>query len=87
VPKASPAAKAECFHCKEIGHSKRNCELYLASKKNKGSKGTSTLGTLNVYVTDIFLADSYTNSWVFDTRSVAHICNSMQGMIRSISVE
>jgi hypothetical protein len=87
APKASPAAKAECFHCKEIGHSKRNCELYLASMKSKGSKGTSTLGTLNVYVTNIFLADSYTNSWVFDTGSVAHICNSMQGMIRSICVE
>jgi hypothetical protein len=55
--------------------------------KSKGSKGTSTLGTLNVYVTVIFLADSYINSWVFDTGSVAHICNSMQEMIRSRSVE
>jgi hypothetical protein len=55
--------------------------------KSKGSKGTSTLGTLNVYVTNIFLADSYINSWIFDTGSVAHICNSMQGMIRSRSVE
>jgi hypothetical protein len=87
APEFSPAAKAECFHCKEIGHWKRNCELYLPSMKSKGSKGTSTLGTLNVYVTNIFLADSYTNSWVFDTGSVAHICNSMQGMIRSRSVE
>jgi hypothetical protein len=87
APKASPATKAECFHCKEIDHWKRNCKLYLASMKSKGSKGTSTLGTLNAYVTDIFLADSYNNSWVFDTGSVAHICNSMQGMIRSRSVE
>jgi hypothetical protein len=55
--------------------------------KSKGSKGTSTLCTLNVYVTGIFLADSYINSWVFDTGLVAHICNSMQGMIRSTSVE
>jgi hypothetical protein len=88
TPKASPAANAECFHCKEIGHWKRNCKLYLASLKNKGSKGTSTLGTLHVYVTDhIFLADTVINSWVFDTRLVAHICNSIQGMIRSRSVE
>jgi hypothetical protein len=41
APKASLAANAECFHCKEIGHWKRNCKLYLASLKNKGRKGTS----------------------------------------------
>jgi hypothetical protein len=88
APKASPAANVECFHCKEIGHWKRNCKLYLASLKNKGSKGTSTSGTLHVYVTNhIFLVDTVINSWVFDTGSVAHICNSIQGMIKSRSVE
>jgi hypothetical protein len=88
APKASPAANAECFHRKEIGHWKRNCKLYLASLKNKGSKGTSTSGALHVYVTDhIFLADTVINSRVFDTGSVAHICNLTQGMIRSRSVE
>jgi hypothetical protein len=51
-------------------------------------KGTSTSGTLHVYVTDhIFLADTIINSWVFDTGSVAHICISTQGMIRSRSIE
>jgi hypothetical protein len=79
-----PMPNQECFHCKEIGHWKRNCKLYLASLKNKGSKGTSTSGTLHVYNTNhIFLADTIINSWVFDTRSVALICNSIQGMIRS----
>jgi hypothetical protein len=88
APKASPTVNTECFHCKKIGHWKRNCKLYLAFLKNKGSKGTSTSGTLHVYVTNrIFLADTVINSWVFDTRSVAHICNSIQGMIRSRSVE
>ena len=47
---------------------------------------SSTSGTL-VHITEIFLADSYVNSWVFDTGSVAHICNSMQGMTKSRSVE
>jgi len=56
-------------------------------KKDGGSKGTPAAHTLVVYVTDIFLANSYINSWVFDTRSVAHICNTMHGMIRSRSVE
>jgi hypothetical protein len=38
APKASPATNAECFHCKQIGHWKRNCKLYVASLKNKESK-------------------------------------------------
>jgi len=56
-------------------------------KKDGGGKGTSAAHTLVVYVIDIFLANSYNNSWVFDTGSVAHICNTMQGMIRCRSVE
>ena len=56
--------------------------------KNGGSKSTSTSGTLVINVIDnIFLADTIINSWVFDTGSVAHICNSMQGLIKSRSVE
>jgi len=52
--------------------------VYLASlNKDNGGKGTPVACTLVVYVTDIFLANSYINSWVFDTRSVAHICNTM----------
>ena len=81
--KSGPAADNECFHCHQLGHWKRNCKLYLAKLKNH----SSTSGKLVVYITEIFLADSYVNSWVFDTRSVAHISNSMQGMTKSRSVE
>src|SRR6185503_8233287 len=85
TPKAkpTPAADKECYHCHQLGHWKRNCKLYLASLKNC----SSTLGTLVVHITEIFLADSYVNYWVFDTGSVAHICNSMQGLTKSRSVE
>jgi hypothetical protein len=86
APKARPSADEECFHCKGKGYWKRNCKLYLESLKKDGGKGTTVAHTLIVYITDIFLANSYTNSWVFDTRLVAHICNMMQGMIRSRSV-
>jgi hypothetical protein len=60
--------------------------VYLASLKNRGSKSTSKSGTLTIYVMDILIADSFVNSWVFDTGSVAHICNLMQGLTRSRSV-
>jgi len=56
-------------------------------KKDGGGKGTSAAHTLVVYVADIFLANSYINSLVFDTGTVAHICNMIQGMIRCRSVE
>ena len=38
---------------------------------------------LVAYVIDIYLADIPSSSWVFDTGSVVHICNSMQGMVRT----
>ena len=48
---------------------------------------SSTSGMLVVHITEIFHTDSYVNFWVFDTGSVAHISNSMQGMTKSRSVE
>jgi len=38
------------------------CKVYLASLKDGGSKGTLVAHTLVVYVTNIFLANSYINS-------------------------
>ena len=66
-----------CFYCKERGHWKRNCAKYLADKKNSSSgKG---IKVIQVNVIDVLLAEN-SKSWVFDTRSVAHICNTIQGL-------
>ena len=80
TPKAKPgpAADKEYFHCHQPGHWKRNYKMYQATQKNR----SSTSGTLVVHITEIFLADSYVNSWVFDIGSVAHICNSIQGLTK-----
>jgi hypothetical protein len=59
----------------------------LASIKDCGDKGTSGTSTLVIHITEIFLADSYSNCWVFNTGSVAHICNSMRGKVRSRNVK
>ena len=37
-------------------------------------------------VIDIYLADAPNSSWVYDTGSMIHICNSLQGMVRTRSV-
>jgi hypothetical protein len=60
---------------------------YLASIKDHDGKGIVVAGTLAIHITIFFLVDSYINYWLFHTESVAHICNSMQGMIRSRTVK
>ena len=77
--KSGPTQENECFYCKEPGHWKRNCKKYLADLKKNGGTKPSTSG---INVIDVFIADSSVNSWVFDTGSVAHICNSMQSLTR-----
>src|SRR3954462_6624451 len=79
APKPGPDAETICFYCKENGHSKRNCNKWLTSK-GKSSGSTTSTDTLVVYVIDIYLADISNSSWVYDTGSVVHICNSVQGL-------
>ena len=52
----------------------------MANKKD-GSKTSGPGITINVI--EINLATSNVGIWVFDTGSVAHICNTMQGLTRS----
>ncbi|KAK1667602.1 hypothetical protein QYE76_055761 [Lolium multiflorum] len=75
-PKGGPKPDTDCYYCNGKGHWKRNCPKYLADLKSglvKKKKGIS-----DIHVIDVYLTSSRTSTWVFDTGSVAHICNSKQ---------
>ncbi|KAK1696352.1 hypothetical protein QYE76_013049 [Lolium multiflorum] len=76
-PKTGPKPDAECYYCKEKGHWKRNCSKYLADLKS-GLVKKKKEGIYDIHVIDVYLTGSRTSTWVFDTGSVAHICNSKQ---------
>ena len=65
----------ECFYCKGTGHWKRNCPKYLADKKDDKVKGI-----FDIHFIDVYLTNARSSAWVFDTGSVAHICNLKQGL-------
>ncbi|KAK1603576.1 hypothetical protein QYE76_007631 [Lolium multiflorum] len=71
-----PKPDVECYYCKEKGHWKRNCSKYLADLKS-GLVKKKKKGISDIHVIDVYLIGSRT-AWVFDTGSVAHICNSKQ---------
>ena len=72
-PKSGPKPETECFYCKGTGHWKRNCPKYLADKKDGKVKGI-----FDIHVIDVYLTNARSSAWVFDTGSVAHICNLKQ---------
>ncbi|GJU46520.1 retrotransposon protein, putative, ty1-copia subclass [Tanacetum coccineum] len=74
--KEHPAKDDTCHHCKEVGHWKRNCHVYLAEllkkKKQVGSASSSGIFTIELF--------SFPNkSWVYDTGCGTHICITKQG--------
>ncbi|KAK1662819.1 hypothetical protein QYE76_050978, partial [Lolium multiflorum] len=76
-PKNGPKPDAECYYCKEKGHWKRNCSKYLADLKS-GLVKKKKEGIFDIHVIDVHFTGSRSSTWVFDTGSVAHICNSKQ---------
>ena len=74
-PKARPKPETKCFYFKGTGHWKRNCPKYLVDKKDGKVKGI-----FYIHVIDVYLTNAHSSAWVFDTGSVAHICNSKQGL-------
>ena len=59
------------------GSLKRNCPKYLADKKAAKEKS----GIFDIHVIDVYLTSSRSSASVFDTSSVAHICNSKQELL------
>ena len=84
--KPGPKPETECFFCKENDHWKRNCPKYIAEKKKTGASATSS-GILDIHVIDVYLSGPKSNSWVFDTGSVANICNTMRSEERRVGKE
>ncbi|KAK1628301.1 hypothetical protein QYE76_002616, partial [Lolium multiflorum] len=76
-PKNGPKPDADCYYCKEKGHWKRNCSKYLADLKS-GLVKKKKEGISDIHVIDVHFTGSRSSTWVFDTGSVAHICNSKQ---------
>jgi hypothetical protein len=75
--KIKPGVK--CLYCMGDGHWKRNCLKYLEDKK--ASKVVAKeIGIFDIHVIDIYLTSVRSNTWVFDTGSVANICNSQQDL-------
>jgi hypothetical protein len=77
APKTKP--KVKCFYCKGDGHWKRNCPKYLEDKK-AGKIVAKDKGICDIHVIDIYLTNARSETWVFDTGSIAHICNSRQDL-------
>ena len=72
--------KGTCFHCGKDGHWKRNCKAYLESLKQKKLNEASTSG---MFMIEINLSTSKSDSWVLDTGFGSHICINMQGLKKS----
>jgi hypothetical protein len=72
--KSDSTPNDECFHCHAKGHWSRNSKKYLEDlKKKKGSETyASDINVINI--TEINIAISSSESWVFDTGSMIHTC-------------
>ncbi|KAL8149203.1 hypothetical protein AgCh_006275 [Apium graveolens] len=87
-PKAEdPKSKAICFHCNNVGHWKRNCKVYLAELKKKKKGSEATASDSGMFMIKVNMSLSQISTWVLDTACGSHICNSLQGLRRSRTLE
>nr|GFA01428.1 hypothetical protein [Tanacetum cinerariifolium] len=79
--KERPTKDGQCHHCKEEGHWKRNCPVYLAElmQKKKKTGGQNVASTSSgIYTIELFAF--LKNSWVYDTGCGTHIFNTKHGL-------
>ena len=73
--KSGPKPETECFYCNGTGHQKQNYPKYFVDKKNGKVKGI-----FDIHVVDVYFTNARSSACVFDTGSIANICNSKQGL-------
>ncbi|GKA10604.1 retrovirus-related pol polyprotein from transposon TNT 1-94 [Tanacetum coccineum] len=78
--KEHPAKDDTCHHCKEVGHWKRNCPVFLAELLKK-KKQVGTASSSGIFTIELFAFPN--KSWVYDTGCGTHICITKQGLKRS----
>ncbi|GJX93255.1 retrotransposon protein, putative, ty1-copia subclass [Tanacetum coccineum] len=78
--KEYPAKDGQCHHCKEEGHWKRNCPVYLAELMKKKKTGGQNVASTSsgIYIIELFAFPK--NSWVYDTGCGTHIFNTKLGL-------
>ncbi|GJT57435.1 retrotransposon protein, putative, ty1-copia subclass [Tanacetum coccineum] len=74
--KEHPAKDDTCHHCKEVGHWKRNCPVYLAELLKK-KKQVGTASSSGIFTIELFAFPN--KSWVYDTGCGTHVCITKQG--------
>lgn len=72
-----PKPGITCFYCKGDGHWKHNCPKYLEDKKAV-KFAAKDKHIFDIHVIDVFLASARSNTWLFDSGSVARIYYSHQ---------
>ncbi|GJU74760.1 ribonuclease H-like domain-containing protein [Tanacetum coccineum] len=75
--KECPAKDDACHHCKEVGHWKRNCLVYLAELQKK-RKQVGSASSSGIFTIELFSFPN-NNSWVYDTGCGTNICITKQG--------
>ncbi|GJW75763.1 retrotransposon protein, putative, ty1-copia subclass [Tanacetum coccineum] len=64
IAKERPAKDDACHHCKEVGHWKRNCPVYLA-KLLKKKKQVGDASSSGIFMIELFSLPNC-NSWVYE---------------------
>ncbi|GKD73450.1 retrotransposon protein, putative, ty1-copia subclass, partial [Tanacetum coccineum] len=73
--KEHPAKDDTCHHCKEVGHWKRNCPVFLAELLKKKQVGIAS--SSGIFTIELFAFPN--KSWVYDTDCGTHVCITKQG--------